>query len=64
VFMCGEAKPHLAIEILRQEFQADEVIVKEHKRGEEMDQINWKAASAKQAPVRIVIPAAKAKKAA
>jgi S-adenosylmethionine decarboxylase len=60
VFMCGEAKPHLAIEVLREAFQARDVVVKEHRRGEEMDQLNWKAASAKQAPVRMAPPAIKA----
>jgi S-adenosylmethionine decarboxylase len=60
VFMCGEAKPHLAIEVLREAFQARDVVVKEHRRGEEMDQLNWKAASAKQAPVRMAAPAIKA----
>jgi S-adenosylmethionine decarboxylase len=60
VFMCGEAKPHLAIEVLREAFDARDVVVKEHRRGEEMDQLNWKAASAKQAPVRMAPPAIKA----
>jgi S-adenosylmethionine decarboxylase len=63
VFMCGEAKPHLAIEVLREAFQARDVVVKEHRRGEEMDQLNWKAASAKQAPVRVATPVASAKQA-
>jgi S-adenosylmethionine decarboxylase len=64
VFMCGETKPHLVIEVLRQAFQARDVVVKEHKRGEDMDRLNWKAASAKQAPVRMSPPAIKEMQAA
>jgi S-adenosylmethionine decarboxylase len=64
VFMCGEAKPHLAIEVLREAFQARDVVVKEHKRGEELDQLNWKAASERKAPVRVAAPKTKARKAA
>ena len=61
VFMCGEAQPHLAIDILRQEFQAKDVRVKQHLRGEELAELQWKAAAAKQAPVRL--KAARIKKA-
>jgi S-adenosylmethionine decarboxylase len=64
VFMCGEAKPHLAIEVLREAFGARDVVVKEHKRGEELDQLNWKAASERQAPVRVATAKTKARKAA
>lgn len=35
IFMCGNAKPHLAIDVLREAFQPDEVIVKELLRGQE-----------------------------
>jgi S-adenosylmethionine decarboxylase len=35
VFMCGHAKPHLAIDVIREAFQPDEIIVKELLRGEE-----------------------------
>jgi S-adenosylmethionine decarboxylase len=52
VFMCGEAKPHLAIDVLKTAFRAREVMVKEHKRGEELEQRNWQAAAAKAAPLR------------
>lgn len=53
VFMCGHAKPELCVDILRQAFSARDVVVKDHKRGEEMDNLNWKAAAAKKAPVRL-----------
>ncbi len=52
VFMCGEAKPHLAIDILRHAFEAREVVVKEHRRGEELSEMSWNAASDRQAPDR------------
>ena len=52
VFMCGDAKPHLAIDVLKQAFQARDVTVKEHKRGKEMAASNWQAAASKEAPVR------------
>jgi S-adenosylmethionine decarboxylase len=35
IFMCGHAKPHLAIDVIRQAFQPDEIIVKELLRGQE-----------------------------
>jgi S-adenosylmethionine decarboxylase len=60
VFMCGEAKPELCIDVLKQAFSARDVVVKEHKRGEEMDTLNWQAAASKKAPVRL--PKAKTQK--
>lgn len=36
VFMCGEAEPHNAIEVLREAFQPSEIRVGEHQRGEGM----------------------------
>ncbi|MFM9938909.1 MAG: adenosylmethionine decarboxylase [Hyphomicrobiaceae bacterium] len=53
VFMCGEAKPHLAINVLKEAFGASDVVVKEHKRGEELQQLKWQQASSKKAPVRL-----------
>lgn len=35
IFMCGHAKPHLAIEVIRQAFEPEEMIVKELLRGQE-----------------------------
>ncbi len=45
VFMCGNAKPHRTIEVLRQAFEADDVVVKEHWRGEELDEASWRSAA-------------------
>jgi S-adenosylmethionine decarboxylase len=47
VFMCGHAKPHLAIDVLREEFEAASVRVVEHKRGRELTDEAWKAGAAK-----------------
>ncbi len=54
VFMCGEAKPHLCVDVLRDAFEAREVVVKEHQRGEELAEIKWRSAAAKKAPLRAV----------
>jgi S-adenosylmethionine decarboxylase len=52
VFMCGDAKPHLAIPVLKDAFGAADVVVKEHLRGEELEQLKWQTATRK-APVRL-----------
>ena len=62
VFMCGEAKPHLAINVLKEAFGATDVVVKEHKRGEELEQLKWSQAASKKAPVRLPKAAKKADK--
>ncbi|MDX2259932.1 MAG: adenosylmethionine decarboxylase [Hyphomicrobiaceae bacterium] len=54
VFMCGEARPHLAIEVLREAFAAEDVVVKEHLRGEEIEEMKWQTAASRTAPVRLV----------
>ena len=33
IFMCGDAKPHRAVEVLRQRFSPDHLAVTEHRRG-------------------------------
>ncbi len=53
VFMCGDAKPQMCIDVLREAFQARDVVVKTHHRGSELDELKWQAASPKQAPVRL-----------
>lgn len=55
VFMCGNAKPHLAIDILRNAFDADEVVVKEHLRGDALQERQWRMAADRQAPHRIAV---------
>ncbi len=53
VFMCGEAKPHLAIDVLKEAFGASEVAVREHKRGEELEQVKWQLGADRKQPVRL-----------
>ena len=60
--MCGDAKPHLTVPVLKEAFEARDVIVKDHKRGEELDHLAWKAAVPKKAPLRM--PKEKIRKAA
>jgi S-adenosylmethionine decarboxylase len=36
IFMCGDAKPHLALDILREAFQPDEMEIREYLRGENL----------------------------
>lgn len=43
VFMSGDAKPELVIPVLKEAFQAADIVVKEHLRGEELEQISWQA---------------------
>jgi len=35
IFMCGHAKPHLSIDVIRQAFEPEDIIVKEELRGQE-----------------------------
>ena len=37
VFMCGEAKPHLAIKVFKDAFEADRIVVNEQMRGATTD---------------------------
>ena len=46
IFMCGDSRPDLAVPVLREAFDADQVVVKEHLRGEEMSKLAWAAAAA------------------
>ena len=46
VFMCGHARPELAVPVLREAFDADQVVVKEHLRGKELSTLSWSASAA------------------
>ena len=52
VFMCGDAKPELCVDILKQAFGAREAVVKSHQRGEDLDLMEWQQAASHTAPVR------------
>ncbi len=45
VFMCGDARPELCVDVLREAFSAREVVVKTHQRGEELDLMAWRMAA-------------------
>jgi S-adenosylmethionine decarboxylase len=60
VFMCGHAKPHMAVDVLNEAFKPERTVVKEHLRANSMNERTWEIAAAKKAPVRL----AKARKAA
>ena len=45
VFMCGDVRPELCVDVLRQAFSAREVVVKTHQRGEELDLMAWRMAA-------------------
>jgi S-adenosylmethionine decarboxylase len=47
VFMCGDANPEACVEVLRDAFGAGEVVVKTHRRGEEIDRSAWRRAAAR-----------------
>ena len=56
VFMCGDASPELVVPVLKEAFQADAVVVKEHRRGEELEQLKWQAASKRKPAAAISRP--------
>ena len=47
IFMCGDARPHEAVGVLKDAFLPDRVVVKEHLRGNELEQTEWTAGSKK-----------------
>jgi S-adenosylmethionine decarboxylase len=51
VFMGGDAKPYRALEVLRQAFEAREMAVREHARGEEAGRTAW-VPTARPVPMR------------
>ena len=53
VFMCGDAKPELCIDVLKQAFDARDVVVKPFKRGEELSEMEWTTAADRTPPVRL-----------
>lgn len=53
VFMCGDTDPHKCVDVLREAFQARDVVVKTYQRGEKIERQKWQAASSGKAPVRL-----------
>lgn len=52
VFMCGDARPELCVDVLKQAFEATEVVVKTHQRGEELDLMAWQMAAKSDSPAQ------------
>ena len=52
VFMIGDADPNLAVPVLKDAFEANDVVVKTHLRGSEPEQPKQPAPVAKKAPER------------
>lgn len=52
VFMCGDAKPQNCVEVLCEAFDAEDVVLTTHHRGSKLKDRSWRAARAKQVPVR------------
>jgi S-adenosylmethionine decarboxylase len=45
VFMCGATQPHLVVPMLKSAFDAQDVQVKEHRRGEALEPRRWQSAA-------------------
>jgi S-adenosylmethionine decarboxylase len=56
VFMCGEAKPHATVDVLKGAFKPERTEVKEHLRANAVPERTWEAAvepkAAKRVPAR------------
>ena len=51
VFLGGNTRPHAIVDVLKQAFSARDVVVKEHKRGEKIEQMSTRLTEAKRTPV-------------
>jgi S-adenosylmethionine decarboxylase len=52
VFMCGDADPEVCVSILKDAFNAEDVVVKTHRRGEELERSAWRRAAARKSASR------------
>jgi S-adenosylmethionine decarboxylase len=64
VFMCGEAKPHLTLDVLKAAFTPERTEVKEHLRANSMPERTWETVAAPKEPKRAPVRAQRTKKAA
>ena len=53
VFMCGDAKPHLTVDVLKAAFKPDNVVVRSMLRAHTLDERSWEVGAGKKAPVRV-----------
>ena len=61
VFLGSDVLPHAIVNVLRHAFSARDVVIKEHKRGEETELMSTRLAKAKRAPVARISRPAKAR---
>lgn len=54
IFMCGDAKPELAIGVLQEAFDPKNIMVGEHLRGRELERRQWDAATKPARPAIVV----------
>lgn len=52
VFMCGHADPHATIDVLKDAFEPDRTVVKEHLRAKAINERTWETDASKKAAVR------------
>ena len=64
VFMCGDAKPHLTIDVLESAFRPERTVVKEHLRANSIPERTWETVASPKAPKRAPERAGRTKKAA
>jgi S-adenosylmethionine decarboxylase len=64
VFMCGEANPHVTIDVLKAAFKPEHIVVKEHLRADSMSECAWEPAAAPKPPKRAPVRAQRTREAA
>jgi S-adenosylmethionine decarboxylase len=64
VFMCGETKPHLTVNVLKAAFKPERADVQEHLRANSISERAWKRAATPKAPKRAPVRAQRTKRAA
>ena len=52
VFMCGSAKPHLTVDVLKEAFKPERTDVKEHLRANSIAELTWETLAERKAPKR------------
>jgi S-adenosylmethionine decarboxylase len=64
VFMCGDTKPHLTVDVLKAAFEAERADVKERVRANAMPERAWESVAAPKTPKRAPVRAQRTRKAA
>ena len=62
--MCGNAKPHATVDVLKAAFKPTKTVVKEHLRADTMSERTWEIVAPKKAQVKAPAREAKARRAA